>query len=623
MTAHRDRRRRAVVRGLSPRAGARAAAALEARLAELAEQSATPVRERAEASGGSAGRRPARRPRSATPSRAPSGARSREAHATHARRVAAAEGRGAARVAAQGPHEREADRAAEVVARGGSVAGWSFSTASPPVQRDAAPGDRRGKRRGDDEKKKDALKKAGEAALETPQGQALKEKVLDDPLVKTVVDAVTSPAGIVADGRRARRRRHRARRDGQGAADPAAGRSRSRSITARPLGAGDVAGARSTAPTSVGLTITVQGAGPEGQEGARRRTRRAPRPRRAAGAAAHDPLRAREQGGGGAADDEQAIAVVRHAQTGLPGLTIPLTPPPKADEEGRACAPVQPAPASTSAAPPAHANVDGALSRPGRPLDPSARRSMEARFGYDFSGVRIHDDARAGGDRGGDRRGGVHRRRGHRVRARPLDPASAERQAAARARARARRATAAGHAPAKGRTGCAAAAGVDAPRARDAVRGSGWTTSGSTRATEGRRVAGDHSALAVARGIGALLRLGRVGAGHAIRRAAAGARGGAPGAGEASRWRRWPEAGARGVKRSSPRDAGRVRSPRPRRARAAAARQDVRRRRSAAARAISTKAVEFYKLWERRDGDADGLVSRGSCARPSRRTPRR
>ena len=56
---------------------------------------------------------------------------------------------------------------------------------------------------------------------------------------------------------------------------------------------------------------------------------------------------------------------------------------------------MQPAPASPSAAPPAHANVDGALSPPGRPLEPSTRRSMEARFGYDFSRVRVHDDARA------------------------------------------------------------------------------------------------------------------------------------------------------------------------------------------------------------------------------------
>ncbi|HEY2236637.1 MAG TPA: DUF4157 domain-containing protein, partial [Candidatus Angelobacter sp.] len=31
----------------------------------------------------------------------------------------------------------------------------------------------------------------------------------------------------------------------------------------------------------------------------------------------------------------------------------------------------------------------------GRPLDSSTRQFMESRFGYDFSGVRIHTDARA------------------------------------------------------------------------------------------------------------------------------------------------------------------------------------------------------------------------------------
>lgn len=37
--------------------------------------------------------------------------------------------------------------------------------------------------------------------------------------------------------------------------------------------------------------------------------------------------------------------------------------------------------------------VNHALSSPGRPLDNSTRSSMESRFGQDFSGVRIHDDA--------------------------------------------------------------------------------------------------------------------------------------------------------------------------------------------------------------------------------------
>src|SRR4051812_950165 len=94
--------------------------------------------------------------------------------------------------------EREAHRAADVVARGGSVAGWSFATvpASGSVQRQEVV-----KEKSDDEKKKEALTKAGEAALATPQGQALKEKVLNDPLVKAAKDAITSPVGIAVTGR--------------------------------------------------------------------------------------------------------------------------------------------------------------------------------------------------------------------------------------------------------------------------------------------------------------------------------------------------------------------------------------------------------------------------------------
>jgi hypothetical protein len=40
-------------------------------------------------------------------------------------------------------------------------------------------------------------------------------------------------------------------------------------------------------------------------------------------------------------------------------------------------------------------SVHEVLNRSGRPLDPAIRRSMETRFGYDFSKVRIHDDQTA------------------------------------------------------------------------------------------------------------------------------------------------------------------------------------------------------------------------------------
>src|SRR5512143_3885772 len=43
----------------------------------------------------------------------------------------------------------------------------------------------------------------------------------------------------------------------------------------------------------------------------------------------------------------------------------------------------------------APASVYETLRSPGRPLDESTRALMESRFGYDFSGVRVHTDSRA------------------------------------------------------------------------------------------------------------------------------------------------------------------------------------------------------------------------------------
>jgi Domain of unknown function (DUF4157) len=297
-------------------------------------------------------------------------------------------------------HEREAERAAEAVARGASVAGWSFSAVPPspaaPVQRqDAAP-----KEKTEEEKRTEALKKAGEAALATKEGQALKEKVLKDPLVKTVTDAVTSTPGLIGVG---------AGIAGGVAALAATGKElpvqppeipleklspKLAGVSAQVTYEGPV-----NAPTYVGLTITVKEQGKKGK-GSKK-----PDPIAAdiARLKAQDEMFKRGRTyapGSKEAEDERLLdeAVSNWVLRGatLPGLTIPLTPPApeKKQEEQK---PAQPAPASPSAAPPAFAEVDDALSSPGRPLDPSTRRAMEARFGYDFSGVRIHDDARAAG----------------------------------------------------------------------------------------------------------------------------------------------------------------------------------------------------------------------------------
>ena len=288
------------------------------------------------------------------------------------------------------PDEREATRAAEVVARGGSVASWSFSnvaaSASSPVRRQEVLVEKT-----DEEKKKQALEKTKEAALETPQAKAIKEKVLADPLVKTVKDAVTSTPGLIVSGA--------ALAGGVGAL-AATGKELPIQPPEIPLDkitpglSGKVTyQGPVNAPTFVGISITFKEQGPKKKAG----------PSQIATDIAR--IKAQEQmfkpEGQKSAEKQQEQEMITAWIASQSGLTIPLKGAPKADEppkkeeETGKAAPVQPAPASPSVEPAATANVDDALAAPGRPLDARTRRSMEARFGYDFSSVRVHDDARA------------------------------------------------------------------------------------------------------------------------------------------------------------------------------------------------------------------------------------
>jgi len=290
-------------------------------------------------------------------------------------------------------HEREAEHAGDVVARGGSVAGWSFTKVpSTQIQRQEVV-----KERSDDEKKKEALEKTAEAALETPQAKAVKEKVLADPLVKTVKDAVTSTPGLVATGAVAA---------GGVAALGAAKKPLPFQPPAIPLDKitpglsaqvkyeGPV-----NSPTFVGLTLTYKEQGPKGKPSSKsddiaRET--------AALKAQQEMFKPASQKKAEKAEEDAFVQAYIRSQK----FTIPLSPgtPAKKDETPKPeeqqqkkedDKPVQRAPASATSAQPARANVDGALEGPGRPLEPGARRSLEARFGRDLSRVRVHDDARA------------------------------------------------------------------------------------------------------------------------------------------------------------------------------------------------------------------------------------
>ena len=340
-------------------------------------------------------------------------------------------GKGAHRVSH--PHdaaERQADKAADVVARGGSVSGWSFAgvptSAEATVHREetAAP-------KSEDEKKKEALTKAAEAALETETGKRLKEKVLDDPLVKKVKAAATSPAGIAV---------------GLGLAAGGVGAlaATGKELPFQPpeipldkitpgLSAKVTYEGPVNAPTKVGLTLTYKEQGPATPKGPDERERfRAETARIAADQEAFRRGLRFAPGSKAAAEqadreraEQEAIARFVASRSALPGVgrpLIPLTggpvvttappteaetkaPPESTEEKKKDDAAVQREPATQTAereaAGAGHGadldarGVDAAVASSGRPLEPSLRRSMEARFGYDFSGVRVHDDPTA------------------------------------------------------------------------------------------------------------------------------------------------------------------------------------------------------------------------------------
>jgi Domain of unknown function (DUF4157) len=293
-------------------------------------------------------------------------------------------------------HEREAERAADVVARGGSVSNWSFSavpTSAPePVQRQQVFIEKT-----DEQKKQEATSQTIEAIKETRPAKALKDKVMADPVVKAAKEAVTSTPGTIAAGA--------AVAGGVGAL-AATGKPLPVQPPKIPIKPGVSAELKYegpvNAPTYVGVTVTLEEQAAKGKKTpptdpiaadiARLKAQQEmfkPEEQKAAERKKQDEL-------------VQAWITSRSGLAGLPSATIPLKGTPKGEEKPREEAkkeeektPVQRAQASPAAAQPALASVDDALSLPGRPIDPGSRRTMEARFGYDFSSVRLHDDARA------------------------------------------------------------------------------------------------------------------------------------------------------------------------------------------------------------------------------------
>jgi hypothetical protein len=299
--------------------------------------------------------------------------------------------------------EREADEAADAVVRGRSVSRGSLSRPAVGQRASVQRQETGAKPKTDEEKKLEALSKVGEAALETKPVKALKEKVLEDPGVKKITDAMTSPVGI-----------------GIGLAAVGAG------VTGLALAGKELPfqapeipldwitpglSGKVTAtgpmnnPTFVGLAITYKEQPAKDKKGKPSASERF-RDETARLAAEQEAFRSNMRFPAGSKEAEErrltqeAINYVVSQQTrklGIPGLSGPagLVLPLNPREAKKKEEPVQRAPASTSDTGISQVSVDRAVGGGGRPLDDPTRRKMETRFGHDFSAVRIHDDATA------------------------------------------------------------------------------------------------------------------------------------------------------------------------------------------------------------------------------------
>lgn len=308
------------------------------------------------------------------------------------------------------PHdvdERQADRAADTVARGGSVSGWSFGSVAPTAgvhrQEKAPPSN--------EEKLKDAATKAGEAALETPAGKKLQEEVRELPVVKKATDFLGTTAGkAVAGGGVAL---------GVGALAatkqplPFQAPAIPLDVITPGLSAKVTVEGPLNAPTFAGLSLTYQEQGPKGKAGPTEKERIAadvarlraqqemfkPRAQKDQERAEERAAVARLLGGQVAAGKSTLVPLIGAAPK---TVDVPAQEPAAVEkDQDKDEPPVQREPASPSAETTQSAaaldtsRVDDAVRGGGRPLEPTVRRSMESRFGHDFSAVRIHDHAAA------------------------------------------------------------------------------------------------------------------------------------------------------------------------------------------------------------------------------------
>ena len=338
-------------------------------------------------------------------------------------------------------YEREADRAAAAVTSGYRIAGSGVSLSRIPVHHVQRDGDEKPK--SEEEKYKDAAKKIGEAFLETDVGKKLKESAENDPLVKGAKEAgesfIGTLPGKVITGAAA---------VGAVATLAATHKELPAQIPEIPLDKitpglkvqityeGPV-----DKPTKAMITFsyTEQAKGAKKPAKTKTEIQREENARMAADMAkfraglryAPGTPEAKQQAEEEAALKRAAFAGVgklpEYDKTGaFPGLgtaspgfqlqvpsagfkpkpfslldeSLKLKPiadvVPDADQEKKKEEPaVQRKAAGKGDAYNAPASVDDILNQAGEPLDTATRTAMETRFGADFSGVRVHTDARS------------------------------------------------------------------------------------------------------------------------------------------------------------------------------------------------------------------------------------
>jgi hypothetical protein len=276
-------------------------------------------------------------------------------------------------------HEHEADKIADTVVRGGSVPRWSFSPVQEAaVQRDPTTAPPAPMSTGD------MVGKVADAVMATEAGKKAIKVVKGDPVVKAVKDFATTPAGIVIAGVSA-----------IGIVSTLAATK-----TALPFQIPKI-------PLDVihpGLAVKIDYNGPVNH------------PTSAMLTLSYTPgssSKKKKQGDSGRygheiselkAEQDQMRAMMAPQEVAAPAPGGPLAPRLAAPADVPAAAPDDkkkeeaPVQRKSNSAAPVQASakdVSAVTQSGGRPLDQQTRGYMERRIGFDFSKVRVHDDATA------------------------------------------------------------------------------------------------------------------------------------------------------------------------------------------------------------------------------------